>query len=281
MTKRLALILIGCFILSLIFDQVSKHYCIEFLQGTSIGPFNFLEVHNKGFVLGSFSDLHPILRIVCVSALYGFIFLIFILIQYFLIARLITLRLGTTLLMSGISGNSLDRIFTGSVIDFVSVLQPIYFNLADIFQIIGSVLIIYSVFHDREEIWHPDCLRSNYLIKNSSQLRFAFKFSAIGIVLAFILGLFSISFLSLLSIERTKVIAFIAGYVAITSIYGLISFYVGLLISHRSIGAVYAFERFIEDILQGRNRKFKLRKADNFKHLEDIAEKIRIKILKG
>jgi signal peptidase II len=269
------------FILIVIIDQVTKHYCVGVLQGVSFGPFSFSEIHNKGFILGSFSDLPPALRVVSISTLYGFIFLLFLLSQYLLVAKLSTLRIGAALLMGGISGNTIDRAVYGSVIDFVSILPQTYFNLADVFQLLGFSLLVYSLFRNQEEIWHPNCLRKNYVVNGKLQMRFALKFTAIGFALSFIIGVFTLSFLTLLSIERSHVTAFVISYVVITLVYLIITFIAGFIISHKYLGPLYAFELFIEDIVQGKNREFRLRKGDQYKHLEDVAEKIRTKFFQG
>ena len=281
MTRSLGLILTVSFLLTVTIDQVTKHYCVGVLQGVSFGPFSFSEIHNKGFILGSFSDLPPALRVVSISTLYGFIFLLFLLVQYLLVAKLATLRIGSTFLMGGISGNTIDRAAFGSVIDFASIIPKTFFNLADVFQLIGFALIVYSLFRDQEKIWHPNCLRKNYVVNGKLQMRFALKFTSIGFALSFIIGVFTLSFLTLLSIERSHVTAFVISYVVITLVYLIITFIAGFIISHKYLGPLYAFELFIEDIVQGKNREFRLRKGDNYKHLEDVAEKIRTKFFQG
>ncbi len=281
MTRPLALILSICFFAILILDQVTKHYCAGLLQGISFGPFNFLEIHNKGLLLGSYADLPPALRIVSISTLYGFIFLVFLLVQYLLVAKITPLRIGATLLISGITGNTIDRAVYGSVIDFISIVPQTYFNIADVSQSLGFALIVFSLFRYQNEIWHPNCVRTNYLVNSKLQLRFALKFTFIALVLSLILGIFTLSFLTFLSIERSHVIAYLISYVAITLIYVIITFVAGLIISHKSVGPLYAFELFIEDLLQGNNKVFRLRKGDNYRHLEEIAEKIRARFFQG
>jgi signal peptidase II len=49
---------------------------------------------------------------------------------------------------------------------------------------------------------------------------------------------------------------------------------VGKQLSHRIVGPVYAFEKFIDNYIQGNYYKLKLRKGDEFPELEDLAEKI-------
>jgi signal peptidase II len=62
-----------------------------------------------------------------------------------------------------------------------------------------------------------------------------------------------------------------------TSFLGAL-FFVGLVQSHRIIGPIYAFERFVEDLLQGKARKLKLRNGDEFKQLEKMAEDLESRI---
>src|SRR3989344_634425 len=53
------------------------------------------------------------------------------------------LRLGLNFLISGIIGNLIDRIFLGYVRDFINLRIFPVFNLADMFNVIGVLLIIY------------------------------------------------------------------------------------------------------------------------------------------
>jgi len=46
------------------------------------------------------------------------------------------------LLLSGVAGNLLDRLFYGYVVDFICVKWWYTFNIADIFIVIGGVLVI-------------------------------------------------------------------------------------------------------------------------------------------
>lgn len=45
--------------------------------------------------------------------------------------------------------------------------------------------------------------------------------------------------------------------------------------SHRIAGPLYAFERFLDDTLEGKNVELKLRSGDQFKHLEELAVTIK------
>ena len=56
----------------------------------------------------------------------------------------------------------------------------------------------------------------------------------------------------------------------------MISLFVfGRILSHRTAGPIYAFETYLRDLIRGKDRKFKLRKGDDFKHLEELADALR------
>ena len=48
----------------------------------------------------------------------------------------------------------------------------------------------------------------------------------------------------------------------------------GKQLSHRIVGPVYAFEKFVDNYIEGNYYKLRLRKGDEFKELEELAEKI-------
>jgi signal peptidase II len=65
-------------------------------------------------------------------------------------------------------------------------------------------------------------------------------------------------------------------------IYGVIalafvsaSFLLGKVLSHRTAGPIYAFEKYLNDMLDGKQpKKLKLRAGDEFKHLEELANRL-------
>ena len=49
---------------------------------------------------------------------------------------------------------------------------------------------------------------------------------------------------------------------------------VGLILSHRAAGPLYAFERFLNDHMEGKKSRLKLRTGDDFRHLEQLANRL-------
>ena len=70
-------------------------------------------------------------------------------------------------------------------------------------------------------------------------------------------------------------IGFAISYLAITFLFSTISFFVGLLLSQRTAGPLYAFEKYVEDLLSGDDRDLKLREGDNFRYLEEVAANLK------
>ena len=55
-------------------------------------------------------------------------------------------QLGMGILLGGTLGNLIDRIFYGGVIDFIRIYTIPLFNLADVSNIIGALMIIYIMY---------------------------------------------------------------------------------------------------------------------------------------
>ena len=95
------------------------------------------------------------------------------------------------------------------------------------------------------------------------------------------LGLFSLSFLSLSLhanhlFNQSTVIAFTVSFIAITVLFNILTFFAGIIISKRTAGPLYAFEKYVEELLSGEQKeKLKLREGDNYRHLEEVAENLR------
>ena len=68
---------------------------------------------------------------------------------------------------------------------------------------------------------------------------------------------------------------FSLAYVCLSLTFSLIVFLVGLVISHKTAGPLYAFELYVEDLLKGNMRKLSLREGDNYKHLEKVADDLK------
>ncbi|MBY0553774.1 signal peptidase II [bacterium] len=285
-------------LVTIIVDQLTKSWASGLSTEQNYGFIKLILVHNHGAMLGLFSELPALLRIVTLSTSGIFILCIYSLIQYIIPRRVLGLRLSLSILIGGILGNVLDRIFYGYVIDFISVQlfgwqSPIW-NVADIIQWVGYIFMVYYLLKHSESLWPDQNERKTFWVNRKFQIKHSVFFTVTGLFLTLISLVFSYTYLKV-TIEElvgnnpalvekfTK--PFLITYIVLALIFAIILFTVGKLISHRIAGPLYAFERFLKDILDGKGltktgAALTLRTNDDFKHLEDLAEQVRKKMLK-
>lgn len=238
---------------------------------------------NAGFIFGLASDLPSSLRVIGLSSVFGFLFFLYLILIYFLPTQLFKLKLGLSFLAGGIFGNVVDRVARGVSIDFIPL--PLFgyditFNLADAFQWVGAGLIVFNVIVHEKIIWYPDNQRGKVLIHPKEQIRFALKITGTVLCSSFLLGLFAMTFLkySLMAAgahsDQTQWFFFLS-YLSLTLLFSIFVFAAGLFFSHKTAGPFYAFEQYVEELLEGTDREFILREGDHYKHLEHIAQKLK------
>ncbi len=287
--KRIDWLLIVALILCLIAaDQWTKYWALTELRvfGKWVSPFMGFFLHkNHGALLGSFSNLPPLLRIVSLATGGVFLIFIFTIIMSLLQHRLMVLRTGMAILLGGILGNVADRIMHGPVTDFIvlkafGMFSPA-FNISDATQWVGYVLICYSIFKHGHLIWPDDNKRNKLWIDKSYQLKYGLTFVGFSALFSMILGVYSFTFLRVMVKESIKSPAFISNqsltpfvivFTIVSLTFLLVIFMIALRLSHRSVGPVYAFRSFIKDLRAGKPRQLKLRSHDDFKYLEQEAK---------
>lgn len=293
MSKRKWLIVYLTVVFIFGLDQVTKAWALRNIyQLEMYGFWGFILHRNPGAILGTFAGLPPLLRVVSLSTAGAFLIFLFGILQYLLPKPLMALRLGMSVLLGGILGNVWDRMTTGAVIDFILIrafgwTSPA-FNLADALQWVGYALIVYSLLTKAHEIWPDQNERRTVWINPSFQLKYCFVLSLIGLSFAIVSGVFSYSYLQITiddlvigppqAMEDRFLIPFFQTYLIMTGVFLLGLFVLGRILSHRIAGPLYAFEKYLEDIVDGKERNLKLRSGDEFKHLEQVAEKIRLKL---
>ncbi|MEQ1721665.1 MAG: signal peptidase II, partial [Pseudobdellovibrio sp.] len=298
MKRKDWLFVVGLLLVTIIADQISKIWASGLTAEQNYGVIKLILVHNHGAMLGLFSDLPAVLRIVTLSTSGIFILCIYSLIQYIIPTKMLGLRLSLSILVGGILGNVLDRIFYGYVIDFISVHiggwhSPIW-NVADIIQWIGYIFMVYALVKHSDKLWPDQNERKTFWVNKKFQIKHSIFFTVTGFFLTLVSLVFSYTYLKVtiqelvgnnpVLIEKfTK--PFLITFIVLSLIFSIILFTVGKLISHRIAGPLYAFERFLKDILDGKGltktgAALTLRTNDDFKHLEELAEQIRKKMLK-
>jgi signal peptidase II len=269
-------------------DRLTKIWAESEVRGVVFhGPLGFVLHHNHGAMLGLFSDLPPVLRIVTLSTGGAFLLFSFAVIQYLLPIKSLPLRSGMSILIGGILGNVTDRILNGYVTDFILLGRPDAatpaFNMADALQWVGYGMIAWALVRESELLWPVENTRKANWVNLRFQLRYCFILIGVGLGFAVISGVFSYTFLRVTIIDlignnqrllEHYLLPFTLTFVVVSLSFALILVLVGRVLSGRIAGPVYAFEKFLDDLLSGRPRALRLRAGDEFKHLEKLAARL-------
>lgn len=293
MSKRKWILVYTVVLIVFLIDQLTKQWAVQNIHQLEMHGFWGLVLHrNPGAILGTFAGLPPLLRVVSLSTAGAFLIFLFGILQYLLPKTLMTLRLGMSILLGGILGNVWDRMNEGAVIDFILLRMFKWtspaFNFADAIQWVGYGMIVYTLITKAHEIWPDQNERRTVWINPSFQLKYCFILTLIGLSFSLVSGVFSYSYLQITiddlvfgspkAMEMRFLIPFFQTYLIMTGVFLLGLFVLGRILSHRIAGPLYAFEKYLEDILEGKERDFKVRSGDEFKHLEEVAEKLKLKI---
>lgn len=284
MKKHEWLLVLAPLVLCLLIDQVTKGWAETLTNSINFGVLTFSLHHNPGAMLGLFADLPPLLRVVTLSTGGAFLVCLYVLIQYLLPIKSMTLRVGLSMLLGGILGNVADRIFYGHVIDFIIVGNiPAAFNMADALQWIGYLMVAYAILKEGDLLWPENDARRKYWINPSFQIKYCLILFGAGLGISLIFGVFSFTYLRVTMVEIVGnnehiLDKFLIPFALTSMIVGLgfsaALFTVGKIISHKIAGPLYGFEKFMTDTMNGKFRPFKVRSKDEFKHLEVLAKQL-------
>ena len=270
-------------------DHLTKIWA-NTLQGyTQFGPIGFVLHHNQGAMLGLFSDLPAVLRVVSLSTGGAFLLFIFIVVQYLLPIKSLILRSGLSILIGGILGNVFDRIVYGYVIDFITIGTPLssspVFNIADALQWVGYLMVATALIKEGNILWPESDHRHTRWVNLRFQLRYCFVLMAVGFGLAAVAGVYSYTFLRVTILDLVGpnprlldhyLLPFIITFVLVCFVFAGLLFLAGRTISQRIAGPLYAFEKYLDDLMNNRPRPLRLRAGDEFKHLEQLAARLTI-----
>lgn len=297
MKSRDWLYVISFLLMSVMLDQLSKLWAMG-LAEQNFGILKLVVTHNHGAMLGLFSELPAVLRVVTLSTSGIFILSLYIIAQYSIPGTFLSLRISLSVLVGGILGNVLDRIFYGYVIDFIAIEiggwhSPIW-NVADIIQWIGYIVMLPFLIKHSRKLWPDKNDRKSFMVNRQFQIKHSLLFTTVGVLLTLISLVFSYTYFKVTLQElignNTEAInkfltPFLICFAILTVLFSFILFSIGQVISHRIAGPIYAFERFLKEILEGKGltktgAALTLRNNDDFKHLEELAEQVKQKMAK-
>lgn len=297
MNKKEWIAILAPLSLAWIIDRVIKWWAVEHLKVPfTVGNLRFIYLENHGAMLGLFSDLPAVLRIVSLSTGGAFLLVIFGILQYLMPIKSYRLRAGMSLLLGGILGNVYDRIVYGYVIDYISFKwgdfnSPV-FNFADFIQWVGYGLIFITLTTTADLLWPESESRKKLWVNPDFQIKHSLQLLAVGIGVAIISGVFSFTYFRVTILEIAgsdpKILnkflnPYLVTYIVVILAFAAILMATGRYISHRVAGPVYAFEKYMREFMDGNYREFKVRGKDEFKQLEMLARDLvdHINALKG
>lgn len=265
-------------------DLFTKSLAAQWITSSFfIGPFGLVLQHNMGTLLGAFSTIPIHLRILCLSTGGSFLILVYLSAQILLREDQARLRWGATLLMGGIAGNLAERLNgTWAVTDFIAV-GNVAFNLADISAALGCGLLVYALYGRpyRESIQD---LRGRLWINPSFQLRYIVILTGVGVSVATMLFILFTSYLvatidvlvgaNAPDVRQQFLIPLCWTFLCVLGGTTAVLIVLGRRLSHRVSGPLYAFERFLKEYMAGHSTELKLRKEDEFKNLETLAQQL-------
>lgn len=269
-------------------DRWTKLEALKLVGTQDYGYMLFSLHYNPGAILGLFSQLPSVLRVVTLSTGGAFLIFTYFILQYLIPSRAMVLRIGMSLLLGGIIGNVADRIAWGHVVDFISFrygsqLTPI-FNVADAIQWVGHIMIMYSLVKNAEIFWPETNVRKTQWVNFRFQIKYFLILMTVGLGMGVIAGIFSYTYLRVTLLTLTGdnhdlaeryLIPFALSLGAVNGIFLGGLYLIGKLLSLRVAGPVYAFEKYVQDLLSGNYRFFKVRSSDEFQELTDLGNQLR------
>lgn len=266
-------------------DQFTKAYALLShldQNALDLGPFKLTLVRNHAMMLGSFESLPRHLRVVGLSTLGTFIFIVYLTLQFLAPIKMYSMRVALTFLFGGFVGNVIDRIAYGSVIDFLTLSSPgsPIWNVADMYQWVGMVLFTYGLFRFRDIFWPVNERRGRKLIHVSFQRKFVLFFTGSILGFSLVAWVFAYTFIRTTfemytqqnqQFIREFMTSFGLSFAVVTICFSLFAGVFSLLYSHRIIGPIFALKRYFDDADAGKNYSFRLREFDELRELESLA----------
>jgi signal peptidase II len=163
------------------------------------------------------------------------------------------------------------------VVDFFQILQFPVFNFADVAQIAGIILVIWSWKTELNFHLPLDNKRTFSPFNRSLDVRFTIQLFILFLCSSMIIFSFSYLFIKYTLIETGLASGFyleehLQAYVIMFSSFiflmAIVILIISSLISRRIIGPIYAMEKYLDDTLEGKEYPFQLREKDHFRNLE-------------
>ena len=248
--------------------------------------FSLSSVQNPHFIFGWDPGTSPLFVQTSLISLFLLLLFYYFVLLFFTRQKFYTLQLACSFLLAGFSSNLFNKLSQFYVLDYIKWSWgtgfSLYFNLADVFQLVGWLIFISQLVLNHRLIWKKDERRKSFFILKKYQYQFLAYCTAIFVWVSVLLILFSYQFFSFLdksegspALEQLSPGFFLLLFFLLGGIY----FFIGLFfiyVSNKIYGPVFAFEKYIRQLLKGEEKgDFKLRPQDQFKNLQPLAQDIK------
>ncbi|MFC1945648.1 signal peptidase II [Chloroflexota bacterium] len=162
LSSRYNLIFLAAGVCILAADQLTKTWIRANLAlGDSVFDLGFFRIYhgsNTGAAFGIFQEGIPVLRIVSVIGLVAVLGCGLFSARFIPFFNKLAGKLALGLVLGGVSGNMVDRVWRGQVTDFLDFLYWPAFNVADASLVIGCALLVLLLFREmlRERAHHGE-----------------------------------------------------------------------------------------------------------------------------
>ena len=276
--------------ITLVFVDQCLKFLSSFVHVKSFLGLTIERVLNDAFIFGIKSNNIFMLESFITIFIFSSFIMIYIALIYFLPEEFSKTKWGLTFLFAGAFSNIIDRIMFNQVVDFLRIkfITGIYYiNFADFIQTVGWVFIFYELFKKRHIVWRNFEKRKTLLVLKKHQYEFIIYVLWMVLFTFLLTTLVGLDFLNRMSEASVTQQSDISSNFPFYAFYLFVIFLIPILFitiyfSNKIYGPIYAFERYVKSLLEGKvpSHKLNLREKDQFKHLEKLAEEIKNKLQK-
>lgn len=271
------------FIIVLIPDQVSKIVITFTNYSLNTEYFSLFSWEDDSFFLNLISGLPKIVTQVFSSIILAYLSLLLLGVLYFFKNKnLYYIKCGFTVLFFSFISNFIDMAYKSSITLIIHLKSlSLSGNLASVYKYCGVVFILFGIITHWKELIGKDTRRKTFLIDNNYQLKTSFFFAIALVVQGMTFTLFSYFYFNNFTFNFNLgnsddiSLPYLFGILVILILFILVSFFVCIIYTQKTVGPLIAFERFIDDLLQGKDAQMHMRDGDHLQDLKRLSEKLK------
>jgi signal peptidase II len=271
------------FIIVLIPDQVSKFFISLSNFSLNTEYFSLFSWEDDSFFLNLISGLPRIVTQVFSSIIIAYLSLLLLGVLYFFKNKnLFYIKCGVTILFLSFISNFIDMAYKSSITLIIHFKPlPLSGNIASVFKYLGVVLIIFGTITHWRELTGKDSRRKTFLINNNYQLKTSLFFALALVVQGMTFTLFSYFYFNNFTFNFNLgnsddiSLPYLFGILVILILFTLVSFFACIIYTQKTVGPLVAFERFIDDLLAGKDAQMYMRDGDHLQDLKRLSEKLK------